>query len=254
MRRIGRGHQVRGLNSVRSRSRRDKLGAITIREMSGPDNNVAYRTAKEFEARAGGKAAVAEKIEAVGDLAPADMRELAKAIRSAKPRETLATVLARQKVSLLKTMQAYQKGCVELAQLEAAIEMHRDLPAVVKDISRHALDQPGVCQQCLGTGTLRAQSNHSKETKECPMCSGTGRALVSSPHKEWAAKAILNATGQEKKAPGSQVNVAVGVNVADGRSYSERIIDLADRTLYAQDKEKDDGEAPVDAEVVPDAG
>lgn len=234
-----------------ARSKRDKLGAITLRKMSGPDNNAAYRTAKEFEERAGGKEAVAEKIEALGDQAPTEMRELAKALRAEKPQRALAAVLAERKVSLLRTMQTYQKGCVELAQLDAAIEMHRNLPAVVKDISRHALDQPGVCQQCLGTGSLRAQSNHSKETLECKFCQGTGEVLVSSPHKEWTAKAILNATGVEKKAPGTAVNVAVGVNMAEGKSYSERIVDLADRTLYAQDEaEGTPEEAPVDAEVV----
>jgi hypothetical protein len=223
------------------------MGAITIREQSGPDNNAAYRTAKEFEARAGGKEGVAEKIEALGDQAPADMRQLARAIRAAEPRKALSTILAEQKTSLLKAMRTYQKGCVELAQLEAAIEMHRNLPAVVKDISRHALDQPGVCPQCLGTGTLRAQSNHSKETRTCMACDGTGGALVSSPHKEWAAKAVLNATGIERKAPGSQVNVAVGVNVDGGKSYSERVIDMADRVLHSQEEPARD---VVDAEVV----
>lgn len=251
MRSVGRGRLVRGLNPVTKRSRRDKLGAITLRKMSGPDNNAAYRTAKEFEERAGGKEGVAEKIEALGDQAPADMRQLAKAIRSSKKAVALSTILAEQKVSLLKAMGAFQKGCVELAQIEAAIEMHRNLPPVVKDISRHALDQPGVCQQCLGTGTLRAQSNHSKETRECGFCKGTGETLVSSPHKEWAAKAILNATGVERKAPGSQVNVAVGVQVSDGKSYAERVIDMADRTLYDQDRgEARQVEPPVDAEVV----
>jgi hypothetical protein len=246
---VGRGKQVRGLNPVVAKSRRDRLGAVTLRKFSGPDNNAAYRTAKEFEERAGGREGVAEKIEALGDTAPAEMRELAKALRAEKPKKALSTILAERKVSLLRTMQTFQKGCVELAQIEAAIEMHRNLPPVVKDISRHALDQPGVCQQCLGTGTLRAKSTDNKETLSCRFCNGTGEALVSSPHKEWAAKAILNATGVERKAPGSQVNVAVGVNMAEGKSYSERVIDMADRVLHAQEPA---APAPdvVDAEVV----
>ena len=79
---VGRGKQVRVLNPVVAKSRRDRLGAVTLRKFSGPDNNAAYRTAKEFEERAGGREGVDAKIEALGDTAPAEMRELAKALQN----------------------------------------------------------------------------------------------------------------------------------------------------------------------------
>jgi len=177
------------------------------------------------------------------------MRELALALRGA-PKTGLAKILANEQASLIQAMKWYAKGAVELAQIDAAIEMHRNLPPVVKDIARHALDQEGVCQQCLGTGTQRAKSTDSKETLECRLCRGSGTMRVSSPHKEWAAKAILNATGVEKQRAGSEVNVAVGINVAGGKSYSERVIDMADRLLHGQEEGSDKAGDVVEAEVV----
>jgi len=107
-----------------------------------------------------------------------------------------------------------------------------------------------VCQTCLGTGGVRAKSTDSKETQECPSCQGQGTTLISSPHKEWAAKAILNATGVEKMKAGSEVNVAVGINMAKGKSYSERVIDMADRLLHGQEEGDDKAGDVVEAEVV----
>ncbi len=236
---------------MKTKSRKDKLGAITVRKFSGPDNNAAYRTAKEFERRAGGTGDIAEKLEALGDTLPKPMRDLALALRGA-PKAGLAKVLADGQSSLIQAMKWYAKGAVELAQIDAAIEMHRNLPPVVKDIARHALDQEGVCQQCLGTGTQRLKSTDSKETLQCKMCVGTGRCLISSPHKEWAAKAILNATGVEKQ-KGQEINVAVGIHMAGGKSYSERVIDMADRLLHGQAEGDEKAGDVVEAEVVKEA-
>lgn len=237
---------------MKTKSRKDKLGAITVRKFSGPDNNAAYRTAKEFERRAGGTGDIAEKFEALGDGLPKPMRILAKALRAA-PKTGLVKILATEQASLIQAMKWYARGAVELAQIDAAIEMHRNLPPVVKDIARHALDQEGVCQQCLGTGTQRQKSTDSKETQECKLCQGAGMLLVSSPHKEWAAKAILNATGVEKQKAGSEINVAVGINVAGGKSYSERVIDMADRLLHGQEAGDDKAGDVIEAEVVEEA-
>lgn len=240
------------MNPIKAKSRKDKLGQIALRKMTGPANNAAYRTAREFETRTGGIAGLAEKLEALGDQLPKDQLRLARALRD-QPRRGLAQILAEQQVSLIQTMKSYAKGCVELAQVDAAIEMHRGLPAVVKDIVRHALDTEEVCFTCVGTGTLREKSTDNKEKLPCKSCRGTGRVLTSSQHKEWAAKAVLNATGQAgEKVPQTavQVNVAVG----GGRSYAERVIDLADRVLHGQkDQAGPVEDGIVEGEVVGEA-
>lgn len=241
---------------MKDRSKRDALGAITVRSISGLDNNAAARTAKEFEQKAGGRDQVAEKLEALGDQLPGGLKGLAKAIRSAPKRDSLAKIIARERASLVQTMKWYAKGCIELSQIDAAIETHQNMPAIVRDMVRHALDQPGICQQCSGTGALREKSTDRKAKLKCEMCDGTGKTLVSSAHKEWTTKALLRTSGLEPQQGGTNVNVAVGVSMAGGKAYGERVIDLADRVLHGQEgrKEPEAAEPPLEAEVVSDAG
>lgn len=234
---------ARMLNPIVAKSRKDRLGAIVLREQSGPDNTSALRVAKEFEERAGGLEGVAAKIEAIEpDQRPEGVKDLPAILRDPKNAgKHLYRVLAEQQVSLLTVMKTYAKGAVELAQVEAAIEAHRGMPAIVKDLVRNALDRTGVCSVCLGVGLVRNKSTDHKETLMCPVCEGTGTRIVSSPHKEFAAKTVLEMTKQIGQTPGTQVNVAVGINMAGGKSYAERMIDAADKVLYGRDV--------VDAEV-----
>ncbi len=240
----GHGELSKELNPIVAKSRRDGLGAIVVREHSGADNTAALRVAKEFEERAGGLEGVAEKLEAVDpDTLPVPLKPLPALLRDPKNAgKQLYKILAEQQVSLLSVMKTYAKGAVEMAQVEAAIEAHRGMPAIVKDLVRNALDSTGVCRVCLGVGQVRNKSTDKKETLVCPGCFGTGQIIFSSPHKEFAAKTVLEMTKQIGQTPAHQVNVAVGINVAGGKSYAERMIDAADKVLYGRDV--------VEAEVV----
>jgi rubrerythrin len=236
---------AQSLNPVISRSKPDKLGVITKRAITSLENTVASRVAKRFSELAGGNRAVADHLEALGEKAPKEVQAVARALKlKHNAKKPLAEVIANCGASLLTVMRHYANGAVALAHTEAVIEMHQQLPAVVRDVMRHALDQPGICQQCSGAGKFRRRSIDKKATLPCPICKGTGTGLVASPHKEWAAKAVLNATNITK--PASEVNVAVGVNIQAGKGYAERMLDMADRTLYGKDE-------VVDAEVVPPA-
>jgi hypothetical protein len=231
------------LNPVVAMSGRDKLGRIEKTALMGLKDNSARRVALRFEEIAGGNESIAEHLEALGEKLPKKLAPLVGALRAPEnAHKPLPTILAETGCSLLATMKQYANGAVQLAQTESVIEMHRQLPAVVRDVVRHALDSPGVCQQCSGAGMVRNKSTDKKATKVCVLCGGTGSTLQSSPHKEWAAKAVFNATGLEQKGKGTEVNVAVGVNVASGKGYAERMLDMADRTLYGKEEDVVEGE------------
>ncbi len=239
---------ARLLDKKRAVSRKDELGMIVYREFSGGENNRALRTAKEFEKSAGGNANILEKLEANEKELPKDVKELLPALRDpANAKRPLPVLLAENRTSLARVMRWFTKGAVEMSQLEAAIEAHTHLPAVVKDIVRHSLDQAGVCDMCLGSRKVRNKSTDKEPTLPCPKCAATGQVLVSSEHKEWAAKAVLNMTGMEKGGNGTQVNVAVINNLATGKSFAERMVDLGDRALYGKLEDE-----AIDAEVVSD--
>lgn len=232
----GHGELAKELNPITARSRKDDLGAIVLRAHSGVDNTSAARVAKEFEDRAGGVMGVAEKLAAVEEHLPGGLKGLAAKLSDpANAGKRLYRILAEEKVSLLGVMKGYVKGCVELAQIEAAVEAHRGMPAIVKDLVRHAIDgDPRVCGTCMGTGSVRAKSSDNKEKVMCPSCEGEGALVKISPHKEFAAKTILEITKQLETGKGG-VNVAVGINLAaGGKSYAERMIDAADKVLYGK--------------------
>lgn len=239
-------------DKVVKRGRRGPSGQIVVRRISGIENNVAKRITKQFEANTLGRDDIIEKLEAAagdGALNERDSKALA-LLRTSARSKSLAHILADAKTEPLSIMRAYARGCVVLGQVQAAIEAHSRMPALVKDIFRHAMDQTGVCGVCVGSGRVPRRAGGNMESKDCPNCTGTGEVVVSSEHKPWAAKVALEMTGQIKGPGGPTVNVQQNVNVAGpGAGFMETLLKATDKVLFGQAKPAEIVEAEV---VAPD--
>jgi len=167
-------------NGVIEGSKRGPIGKILVRSMSGVDNNTAARVVRQFEENVGGKDEVAAKLAALPDL-PEDMKKLVKLIEGGG-QKSLAFLIAEAKVEPTKVMRAYARGCVEMGVVMAAIEAHKNLPRVVKDLTYHALDREEICKTCVGSGMVKQKPQYGVETQVCIICEGTGKNLISSKH------------------------------------------------------------------------
>lgn len=230
------------------RGKKDKLGQIVVKSQSGVVSNPASRTLKQFETNVGGQEEIAEKLQALPDTNK-NIRALAGLLRE-NSRKSLARLVAECDLAPTEVMTAYARGCIELAKVDAAIEAHRNLNPIVKDLVRHALDQEGLCENCLGTGTQRGKSTDHKETQPCVLCSGTGRSYKSSKHKEFATRQLLEITKsvQEKAGPTINLNQNVGIKVGSGGNFFEKVVGAADEALYGRGKGQ--SSEVIEAEVV----
>jgi hypothetical protein len=241
-------------DKIVKKSKKGPIGALIVRKMSGVENNVAKQQTRQFEQNTAGKADIIEKLEAADAekaLSDGD-RRLLDLLRTSRGSKRLAHLIAEAKTEPLGVMKAYARGCVALGQVQAAIEAHSRLPALAKDIFRHALDQTIVCEKCVGSGKIAAHKNGESvvmESKICPPCQGSGVTLKASKHKQWAAKVALEMTGQIKGPGGPTVNVQQNVAVAPGSAigFMENILKMSDKILFDP---RPSGEEVVEAEVV----
>ena len=231
------------------RSKKGQLGAIKIRRVSGVVDNAASKTLRKFETNVGGKEEIVEKLTAIEPSLTKEQQELLHLMRE-NPKKGLARMVALSKAEPSSVMTAYARGCIELGKVEASIEAHRNLPGVIKDLVRHAIDQEVLCPNCLGTGGQKARKGALKETQVCVLCDGDGKSYKISAHKKFAAQKILEATGTVDS-PGAKVQVqqTVGVKVGGSGGFMERTIALSDEILYGKSSKSDQGEV-VEAEVV----
>jgi hypothetical protein len=226
-------------DSVVKRSKKGPAGMIMVKRVEGVVNNTAKQLVKQFESNTAGRDDIIEKLEAAkgeGVLSEGDQRLLV-LMRAAPRSKSLAHLIADAKTEPLGVMKAYAKGCVVLGQVQAAIEAHSRLPALAKDIFRHALDRVVECGVCVGSGrvaTRPSSSTVTMESKRCTACHGEGSTTVVSDHKQWAAKAALEMTGQIKSPGSTNVNVQQNVAVAPGSAvgFMERILQASDKILY----------------------
>ena len=226
------------------------LGKIEVRSMTGIHNRgTAARAFGQFldNLRVTGQAAqkteVAEKLEACGKL-PEPVERFARGLRTSGAREPMLRLMAEVGTEPVTVMRYYAEGCAKLGKLEAGILAHPDLPILIKDIFRHALDHSAVCEFCVGLGKVKPSKSTHKDSAVCPICQGSGITHRSSKLKKFAVEKILEIT-KMVEGPGMKVNVnqQVGVNVAPS-SFAERMYETSEKILYART------EAPVDAEIV----
>ena len=235
-------------DKVVKKSRKDALGQVKVRRFGGIVDNMASRTLRTFEANVGGKDDVIEKLEAVEEDLSREQKTLLDLLRTNTTRSSLARLCADAKVPPMAVMRLYARGAVELGKVEAAVEAHRNLPSLIKDLYKHALDRTNVCKYCGGTKFLRKHNNSKKEDVPCSYCEGTGEHIIISKHKEFAAAKLLEATKMiGEKGPGISITQQVGVKVngSGGASFAERILASSDEVLFAKKP------TIVDAEVVP---
>lgn len=233
-------------DTVVKRSKRGPIGQIVLRNMSGLVTNSALKTVRTFEDNVGGKDEIVEKLSAVEDTLTAEQKNLLVLLKSSTPKG-LARLMAETGVEPVSIMNAYAKGCVVLGKVQAAIEAHRNLPALIKDLYRHALDKETVCKVCVGLKEVpfMAGAPHSKKVP-CPQCEGTGVSLVSSKHKEFAHRQILEVTKLvNEKGPMVSVTQQVAVTTGKQSGFFEKMLDAADGIAFPDQKQR-----VVDAEVV----
>lgn len=235
-------------NVVVKKSKKGPVGQLVIRRITGIDHkSSAAMLVKRFEENVGGRDDVEEKLSCVKDNLPKDVAAVL-ALMKLKPGMKLPRVIAEAGADVAQVMSWYAKGAIYLGQVECAIEAHRNMPKVVKDLISHALDQTDVCTVCYGTGTVAKKHGAQMENETCPLCRGSKYATVSSKHKEFAVQKLLEITKMVEKGPLVSVNQQVGVKV-DGSGVEagalSKVAHLADEILY--------GRRPLLAENVVDA-
>lgn len=231
------------LDQIVAKSRKGKAGQIVVHSLGGIHKNAAARTAQKFEGElTGGRDDIMEKLDAAGKTTMAIER--VKDLLSANPRWSFARAVAEAKADLATTIDAYAKGCVALNKFHAVKAMYEQLPDLLRDIMRHAIDQKDDCATCFGLGMVKGRPNAKKLTLKCPSCKGTGATLVASEHKRFAVQKALELA---RVLPEKQPLVAVQQNnqtIIGGESgLLEKMSETADKILYER------GDV-VEAEVV----
>lgn len=232
-------------DTIVKRTKRGPIGALAIRNMSGMVHSPALKIVRTFEKNVGGKEEVAAKLEAVRDqLTPEQLKLLV--LLKAPSKKALARLMLDAGAEPVGVMSAFAKGCVVLGKIEAAIEAHKNLPGLIKDLYRHALDQEEVCKICVGLKEVPQRSNAPGGIKvPCPGCDGSGVSLRSSKHKEFAHRQLLEVTKLVERGPAVQVNQQVAISGGRQMGYFEKMLDTADNISFPEQKER-----IIDAEVV----
>lgn len=227
-------------DEVVAKTREGAIGSIIFRRMSGLQNNGAKRLMNKFEENIGGKDELADKLTAIEDSLNKEQKRLLALLRVSNQRG-LSRLLAESGAEPVGVLKAYARGCIELGKIDAAIEAHRNLPALIKDLYCMALSKKGVCDACGGTGKLLKTSQAAKETRPCYFCGETG-ILDASALKQFATQKLLEVTKQiGEKGPLVNVQTNVGVKIDGKGSFLERMVSTSDQILYNQ---------PIEAEIV----
>lgn len=239
------------------RAKTGPLGALVVKNISGLVTSPALRIVRRFEENVGGKEEIADKLSAVQDSLTTEQLALLKLLR-APTRKSLAHLMVDAGVEPTSVMGAYAKGCVVLGKIEAAIEAHRNLPGLVKDLYRHALDKETVCMVCVGLKEVPIQSSLPNGKKIlCPQCDGSGISLVASKHKEFAHRQLLEMTRLVNPDKGTSVQVNQQVSVGGGQrtGFFEKMLETADNIAFPENQRVVDAEVAAyeEAEIVPPA-
>lgn len=235
-------------NVVVKRSKKDALGSLSLQRYTGVTRNKAAKVIRKFERElTGGKDDIIEKMEALegkGELTKEQFSVLDQLKK--KPNITLERAIVEAGARPLSVMDAYARGCVALSKMQALIVAHQGLPAVVRDLFRHAIDGTSICDVCVGAGAVPLRPGAEKLTQSCPRCLGKGAVFASpSELKEFAVQKILEVTKMtEKNGPTVNVQTNVGVKVNGSGSVLEKMSLLADEVLYGK------RETPIDAEII----
>lgn len=234
-------------DGIVAKSKKDALGQLALRNISGMVPNTTQRVIKRFEDGLESRDVLIERLEAAEEhLRPAERQLVAELAN--QPKKSLARLIAESGCSAVRIMKMYVEGSRVLGENEALVLAAQEQPAIVKDLIRNALDHNLVCMTCVGSGKVKKRSNEVEEREVCPSCNGAGHKFESSEYKEFAMEKLIqmNRLIPKEKGPLVQVQQNVGVNVSGGGAFMERILKTSDEVLYGRKRE----ENVVEAEVV----
>jgi hypothetical protein len=218
-----------------AKSRNGKAGQIIVKSLSGVKPNAAARLAQKLEKElSGGREDIIEKLQASGSQNQSIQRVVA--LMQENPRYGLARAIAEAAADVAVVMNCFGKGALELKKLETVLELYKEMPTLMKDLVKHAVDGEDACDLCYGLGEVQKKAG-AKVGAVCPRCKGSGKVVTSSKHKEFAMQKVLEMTEMlPKKAPMVNVNQAVQVNNSGGMNSDllERMSKAADEILYAR--------------------
>jgi hypothetical protein len=229
------------------RSRKGKLGAISIREFSGVQQNKASKLTRKLENQlTDGREDIMEKYEALVEKPPT-VRKLLEVMRE-KPNISFTRAIAEAKVDPALALDFYAKGAMALQKTETLLELYKGMPAIFRDLMRHAIDKDVTCDVCMGVGRVQPRAGSNTLSLPCPRCGGNKTLQTSSKHKEFAMTKVLE---MSQMMPPKTPLVAVNQNqlnvtaVTEG-GLLEKMSKMADEVLYNRSFTS----PVVDAEIV----
>lgn len=231
------------VNREIARSRKSKVGQIVVHSLTGVHKNAAARTAQRFENElTEGRNDIIEKLEAAGTIsAPV---ERLKDLMVANPRWSFSRACAEAKADLGIAIDAYARGAIALNKLNTVVAMYKELPNLLRDLMRHAIDQEETCATCFGVGLVKGRPDAKKLTLKCPSCRGSGQNKVASAHKQFAMqKALELARVLPEKQPLVAVQQNTNINTFGGEGLLEKMSKTADEILYGRKSSVIDAEA-----------
>lgn len=220
------------INKEIARSRNGKAGQIVVHSLSGIHKNAAAQTSRKFEHElTNGKDDIIEKLDAAGNL-PQHLERLRDYL-VANPRWSFTRAIAEARADLAGAIDAYARGAIALNKLATVRAMYEQMPNLLRDIMRHAIDQEVDCATCFGLGLVKVKADSTKCTLRCPQCKGTGKKLTSSEYKQFAIQKALELA---RVLPEKQPLVAVQQNnqtvIASNEGLLEKMSRAADEILY----------------------
>lgn len=242
-------------DKVVKKSRKGKVGQIVVRQLSGVQKNPAAQLARKLENEiAPSRDDLVEKLEA-SPTAGKQIKEVA-ALLLSRPDFSLARAIAECKADVAGVLDHYAKGALALKKMETVLQLYQEMPHLMRDIMRHAIDKEVDCEICLGVGKVPFKGGGKSLTSKCPRCGGTGRCWQSSEHKEFAVNKVLQLSEMAPGGRGPLVEVKQAVQVNQGGAGSDVLAKLskaADEILYgtASQRQLSSGDDPyvVDAEL-----
>lgn len=228
-------------DAIVAQSKKGPLGQITVKRMTGINSNSTKRMVDRFEENIGGQGPLAEGLAAVKDDLTKDQLQLLELL-SQPNKKKISRLIAEAGAEPVAVMRVYARGVMELGKVQAAIEAHKGLPNLIKDLYTHALSQAGICEFCAGEGKFKKANGAEKA---CHYCGQTGFKSPSEL-KKFATEKLLEVTKQigEKGPLVAIQNNQVTVNQKG--SVLERIMVASDEVLYKRNSEP----SVVEAEIV----
>lgn len=223
-------------NRIVAKSRKGPLGAIVVRDLSGTSTSPASQAVGVLEDVVGQESLIEAFAALEEELAPKHKDLLEKMVENRglvpQKRHSLARLIAETKTEPVAVMRVYAKGAEVLGKTAASILAFRELPGMVKDLVRHAVDREGVCGACWGKGRVKRKPADKVAKDLCPQCKGSGAGWEISDHKEYAMTKLLDITQMTPKVP--QVSITNQQQVAIGMKggFMETLLHTADRILH----------------------